>query len=149
MAGAAGVRDALGERLHLARAGNHENQKECASTLKSLGAPRASQAAVSEWERGETLPSDAATIQAIRTYVEQYFTAAISMSATGLAEGEQSGSFSDISRALSGEPLLTPRQGALMDAFMARLSLGPPLSEADLRAFKTTARFLGMHEIGD
>lgn len=45
------------------------------------------------------------------------------------------------------EPILGPRQGALVDAFTARLSSGFPLTQPDLVAYINTAQFLGIQPV--
>lgn len=48
---------------------------------------------------------------------------------------------------LCGEPLLGPRQAALIDAYTARLTSGFPLHPADLTAFFACAQILRLYPV--
>jgi hypothetical protein len=50
----------------------------------------------------------------------------------------------EMERTLSGEPLLGPRQAALVDAVVHRLATGCPMSQADQTAFCWCAKALGL-----
>ncbi|MCU1392861.1 MAG: hypothetical protein JWM34_1289 [Ilumatobacteraceae bacterium] len=52
--------------------------------------------------------------------------------------------FDSAVRTVTDEPLLGPRQGALVDAMTARLRNGPPHSKADLAVFNALSRVLGL-----
>jgi hypothetical protein len=45
---------------------------------------------------------------------------------------------------VTGEPILGPRQAALIDAYTARLHAGYPLTLPDLAAYLNTAQILGL-----
>jgi hypothetical protein len=50
----------------------------------------------------------------------------------------------DLERRAAGEPLLGPRQGALIDAVSHRLGAGPPLSMQDCYTIASIGKTLGM-----
>jgi hypothetical protein len=53
--------------------------------------------------------------------------------------------FAGLVRGLTDEPLLGPRQGALVDALIGRLAGGTPLSSEDSLAVTALMRVLGLH----
>ncbi|HZT64149.1 MAG TPA: hypothetical protein VFA11_00005 [Acidimicrobiales bacterium] len=63
----------------------------------------------------------------------------------GAAGDEFPGGFDNVVRRLTDEPLLGPRQGALVDAAIGRLSEGPALSDHDHAMLTEIMRILGLH----
>ncbi len=133
-------RDA-GRSLRAARSLAGHTQSQCAEALRSAGAPSGSQAAVSEWERGSSAPSAAAQ-EAVRHYMRQYHTAA-GATAPEVPNG-RADAFDGIAGRIAGEPLLGPRQAALVDALTARLRSGPAMSDADERTAASLVAVLGL-----
>lgn len=63
------------------------------------------------------------------------------------SDGRGHEDFDRIARAETGEPLLGPRQGALIDSLTHRLSSDVPLSEHDLIAAAFLGRVLNLGEL--
>jgi hypothetical protein len=64
--------------------------------------------------------------------------------ATEGAAEEPAREFDGLVRGLTDEPLLGPRQGALVDALTTRLREGPPMSSDDTAALTAGMRILGL-----
>jgi transcriptional regulator with XRE-family HTH domain len=140
-----------GFRLRVARRSAGHTQMQCARELLTLGADSASQPTVSQWERGKIIKPTEANLSALRTYISMQDQPEPS-GTTPLAEEEHWDSgpakaFDAVARQISGEPLLTQRQGALVDAYIQRLQSGPPLSDADVRALKLLGSVLGLTNV--
>lgn len=136
--------EADGRRLRTARRRAGQTQSHCAAQLRRLGADRASQASVSEWERGSSRPAAPASA-AIARYCELNEPAPASDHANGGVDADSSPEgpgFDDLVRELSNEPLLGPHQLALVEALTARLRRGPPLSDDDEKARDWLVRIL-------
>jgi len=121
-----------------------ETQAQCATQLHRLGGPPVSQGAVSEWERGATTPRPAA-IAAIREYCrrQNVATSSAAIPSKQLLDAVEPGiGFEDLARDIVGEPLLGPKQLALVEALTTRLRRGPPLSDEDDSARQWLSRVL-------
>lgn len=130
-----------GLRLKLAREKFRHTQTECARQLTQLGATRTSQTTVSEWERGQARPRGDA-IAAIAQYCES---AGVGLSGPALSRpfSEEPG-FESVVHEVTGEPLLGPRQRAVVDAITARMHSGPPLSPDDMTALRWLRAVVGL-----
>lgn len=141
----------LKERLAAARKAAGHTQAACANTLASLGAPGRSQASVSRYLAGkQSMPLDVA--HAVSKYINMFSSgdsAEDDPEKAGAAlqpppRDEPVGDFAGMVRRLTDEPLLGPRQGALVDSLTQRLATGPPLSDQDRGAFESLMHILGI-----
>lgn len=135
----------LADRLAAARAAAGHTQAECARLLSSrFGAPARSQASVSRYLSGkQEMPVD------IGHAVSQYISIFDSDDDLDDADdpapvGEATPDFVGLVLRFSDEPLLGPRQGALVDAAVDRLRVGPPFSREDHAALTALIRILGL-----
>lgn len=138
--------------LRLARAAAGHSQEACASELSRLGGGTITQPLLSAWESGKsaTVPEDAA--HAIESYINCELRLGIepptldkdSMNSADPAEAD----FPSLVLSISGEPLLSPRQGALVDGLVFRLSHGPPMSVEDRLTALALAKILGLPPSG-
>ena len=129
-----------GLRLASARRRRRHTQQECANELIRLGATNASQGSVSNWEVTRTGPTTEASLAAISEYCREGSDHTDARDAT-----DASMTFEDVVAQLVGAPPLTDRQSQLLDAVLARLEKGPPLSTEDGAALRFAAGVLGMH----
>ena len=142
-----------GARLRRARTRRGQTQSECANELRALGASNASQPTVSQWENGNIVQPTLANLTALFAYIgRQSSPGSFRQENTsggkddidqGVPATDSAAVFADMTRRISGEPLLSHRQAALVDAYIQRLNEGPALSDADLRALELVASILG------
>jgi len=121
-------------------------QGECAERLRVLGATSADQSSVSKWATGRIQRPSASITAAIRKYIDESPGDGMSRvltvpSQAKVGRGEDD-VFDESVRELTNEPLLGPRQAALVDAIIERLRSGSPMSEADNDARIAAARLL-------
>lgn len=119
---------ALGRALRAARALAEHKQEECAEALHTLGAPRVPQPTISAWENKGVPPEARA---AVRAYVNQHLGAAVRDGLVHVAATGDPLQFEELARELSGEPLFTPRQGALIDAITERIARDSQFTSED------------------
>lgn len=122
------------------------SQEELVEILKSLDVPHRSQASMSRYLAGrQSIPPT------VRSGFLGYLDAFPAPSSPGTRptpdgpvgdDREFEGSVRD----LSGEPLLGPRQAALVDGVIARLAQGPPMSDDDRRTFEDLRRIVGLSD---
>lgn len=138
----------LTDRLAAARIAAGHTQAECAALLTSrFDAPLRSQASMSRYLSGkQRIPLDIA--DAVSKYINVFDTG--ETHEAGGEHDDRGGAevpaerFAGIVRRLTDEPLLGPRQGALVDAMIGRLRDGPPFSAEDAAAITATMRILGL-----
>jgi hypothetical protein len=113
-----------------------------------FGAPTRSQASMSRYLSGkQRMPVD--LLPAVTEYIRIFGNPE---SVGGDSHGDRPGAVGDDSpvgfdsfvQRLTDEPLLGPRQGAVVDAFVGRLREGPPLSDQDHAALTDIMRILGL-----
>lgn len=141
----------LADRLAAARAAAGHTQAECADLLTSrFGAPVRSQASISRYVSGkQQMPIDMARAVSQYIMIFEPDEAAGANDARAGSDGREempAQQFAGIVRRLTDEPLLGPRQGALVDAMIGRLRGGPPLSEQDAAALTAAMRILALDE---
>jgi hypothetical protein len=112
----------------------------------SLGAPPRSQASISRYLSGkQAVPVD--TLHAISEYINTFEPESADDASSGGgadADKEPVSDFAGMVRRLTDEPLLGPRQAALVDALIERLRSGPPLSADDSSVVAPLMRMLGL-----
>lgn len=133
-------------RFRTAMAIHGQTQATCASRLVELGAPSADQGAVSRWMTGRTVAPRSRALLAIQIYIDE---AGIAPDDSAPAEqtSDEDG-FMEAVRGLTDEPLLGPRQAAFVDAQIARLASGSPMSEADDAARRSLVQILNLASDG-
>lgn len=130
-----------GRALKAARLAARETQDQCAAQLRRLGGLQISQGAVSEWERGSSKPRSAVVV-VIREYCRRQGVGIPSSTADTVGNRESGTAFDGLVREIAGEPLLGPKQLALVEALTTRLRRGPPLSDKDDAAREWLTRVL-------
>jgi hypothetical protein len=120
-----------------------DTQTRCAARLRDGGLRSATQTAVSRWANGRIKRPHPKTLAALYDYID---TAPVSHDSSGpsTSEGEPEGEFDATVRDLTKEPLLGPRQAALVDGMTERLHRGPSLSVSDLAAYRDQQVLLGL-----
>lgn len=110
---------------------------------------RPAQATVSRWIHGAKPKASARA--SIRAYTHRYGPGAgpagtppRTRNTVDDAQAEHSQEWQERVASLSGERLLGPRQAALVDALIARLAQGPPLSDADRLAVEQIVHVVGL-----
>lgn len=137
----------IAERLAAARGAAGHTQQECASMLLDrFGAPPRSQASMSRYLSGkQEMPVDIS--QAASQYISTFNAAEdpedSSPDAPANGDPVLGADFAGLVQQFTDEPLLGPRQGALLDAVVDRLRSGPPLSHEDLITITCVMRILG------
>lgn len=127
--------------LRSVRAYRGHSQADCAKALRELGAI-VGQGAVSGWETGKHVPHSEA-ITAIELYCNAGEVPPVETS-DSLPGGTNE--FNQLIRSLTGEPALSDRQGAAVDALIVRLRTGPPLTKDDRRVALALLGVLGIHD---
>lgn len=122
------------------------SQGECADALREMGATGATQTSVSKWISGKIAKPRSSTVAAVRAYVAQ----AQASSPAG-PEGQPTADDQAFAQTVSGlrssrEPVLGPRQADLVDALIARLRSGSPMSAEDEATSSALLRFLGIED---
>lgn len=110
-----------------------------------FGAPPRSQASISRYLSGkQEMPVD--FFQAVSEYINTFDAADSednSPDARAKADPVLGADFAGLVHQFTDEPLLGPRQGALLDAVIDRLRSGPPLSHEDFITITSVMRILG------
>jgi hypothetical protein len=132
----------LWQRIDAVRILRGQTQQRCIDDLvENYGAPRRSQSSMSRYLHGrQEPPSEVAS--AMRRYLSD------ASEVDGGTTGDITGAFAAVVQDVTGEPILGPRQGALLDAITTRIAAGPPMSASDLEAYGVAARDLRL-TLGD
>jgi hypothetical protein len=126
----------LTSRFNNALIASGESQRLCAEALRAHGLRGASQASVSRWRRGLARPRPSAQA-AIDRYCEDHEVAE--------PGPDDVRTIADLEWQLTQERPLGPRQAALVDAIIARISAPPQaLGAHDWRAIHWVAELLGL-----
>ena len=134
-----------GDQLKAARRSLRQTQAECAAALTDLAGRTISQSSVSQLENHKVhRPADAFSA-AVASYCQR---AEGALSPAGTQRGSDRDAFDSLVRVIADEPLLGPRQEALVRALTDRLAGGPPLSRNDVEAMLALAAVLGLR-MGD
>jgi hypothetical protein len=116
-------------------------QAECAAELTDLIGRQISQSRVSQLENGNIHRPADDLMEAVETYCRRVD----SQPEVGLKpSGSDNEAFDSLVRVIVDEPLLGPRQEALVRAVTARFASGPALSRSDLEALVAVASVLGL-----
>lgn len=122
-------------------AAGHSEREVAASLHEAFGLTTAPpQPTVHRWLTG-SVPRSAARRRAIRRYSQHYAPIRIGDTADSAPDPD---AWNDRVAELSGEPLLGPRQGELIDAMTRRLGEGEPISEFDRAVFSDLIRILNL-----
>jgi transcriptional regulator with XRE-family HTH domain len=137
----------LADRLASARIAAGHTQLECAELLTSrFGEPDRSQASLSRYLSGkQEMPID--VVRAVSEYISIFDPdepSGIGDTAADDVADKPAQEFAGLVRRLTDEPLLGPRQGALVDTAMSRLRDGPPFSSEDRAVLESLMRILGL-----
>lgn len=138
----------IADRLAAARDVAGHTQAQCVALLTSrFGAPARTQASMSRYLSGkQSMPVDIQ--QAVSEYINIFDpdepADAGATAGGGPVEEEPAPDFAGLVRRLTDEPLLGPRQGALVDTAIGRLRDGPPFSTEDQAVLDALMRILGL-----
>lgn len=132
-----------GVALRLARATARQSQTKCAEELRALGSTSASQSEISHWENGRTGRQTTEDRRAVQQYVSRHQASHQSANDAG-NQSSVGDNWVNVTHTYSGEPLLTERQAALVDAATSRLASGPPMTPDDVAALRLLAALLGL-----
>lgn len=139
----------MSDRLASAREVAGHTQAECATILASrFGAPSRTQASMSRYLSGkQAMPVDIA--RAISEYINIFDPGEPTEGGADADDDppvidDPAPEFAGLVRRLTDEPLLGPRQGALVDAATARLRDGPSFSSEDHSVLGALMRILGL-----
>lgn len=122
-------------------AAGHSQSEVAASLHEEFGLTTAPpQPTVHRWLTGSA-PRSAAHRGAIRRYTQRYGPIRTSDTTDSTTDPD---AWDDRVAELSGEPLLGPRQGELVDAMTRRLGDGQPISEFDRAVFSDLVRILNL-----
>lgn len=138
--------DPLLDEVRSSMSHHGHSQERLVEILESMEAPHRSQASMSRYLAGlQSVPPE------VRSGFSRYldtFPAPSFPGTTPTPDGPVADDqdFEGSVRGLSGEPLLGPRQAALVDSAIARLAQGPPMSDDDRRTFEDLRRIVGLSD---